>query len=447
MDKIAGLPFYPVQITKQGKIFSQEEKEAIENAVSQSDADKLTDLVVMSHGWNNDMADARQLYNKLFTNLAAIIPEHPEAGNRKLAIVGVFWPSKKFADEDLIPAGDAASIGDEGPEPTSAALKEKLEKLKGTFDGPDESALEEAKGLVDRLEENPTNQKKFVDLIRSVLPAHPSDSTDDASDLFMKMPGDRIFQSLAPPSMFAVVPPAGDFGDAQGGALMIDDQSGAAAGFFDDLFSGIKAAAWRLLNFATYYQMKERAGLVGKGLNEMLDSVRKRGPKLRVHLIGHSFGARVVTSAVDGPSQFQPSSLTLLQGAFSHNGFAEKFDQTKDGFFRKVVAQSKVNGPIIVTHTINDRAVGIAYPIASRLANDDATAVGDENDVFGGIGRNGAVKMKEKEFIKALLLPDAGKYQFLPKKVHNLRADRFITGHSDVTGRQVANAIIHAVLS
>jgi hypothetical protein len=135
------------------------------------------------------------------------------------------------------------------------------------------------------------------------------------------------------------------------------------------------------------------------GAIDELDSIVRR-PDLRIHLIGHSFGARVVTAAVDGPAAIRPSSLSLLQGAFSHNGFSERFDGEKDGFFRKVVGQSKVAGPILATHTVNDKAVGIAYAIASRLSFDNASALGDENDVYGGIGRNGAVKMKPAEFVK-----------------------------------------------
>jgi hypothetical protein len=191
--------------------------------------------------------------------------------------------------------------------------------------------------------------------------------------------------------------------------------------------------------------MKERAGVVGEGLNEMLASMRKSQPDLRIHLIGHSFGARVVTAAVDGPVTIGPASLALLQGAFSHNGFTEKFDGTSNGFFRKVIAQSKVNGPIFATHTVNDTAVGIAYALASRFSNDMAADFGDANDVYGGIGRNGAVKMHPAEFVKGTLLPATGVYHFVAKKVHNLQADDFVKGHSDVKGPQVANAIVYAV--
>jgi hypothetical protein len=173
--------------------------------------------------------------------------------------------------------------------------------------------------------------------------------------------------------------------------------------------------------------------------------MRKARPDLRIHLIGHSFGARVVTAAADGPTAIGPASLSLLQGAFSHNGFTGKFDGKTNGFFRNVIAKSKVNGPIFATHTVNDKAVGIAYALASRFSNDDASDFGDADDVFGGIGRNGAVKMQPDEFVKGTLLAETGVYQFAAKKVHNLRADEFVSGHSDVTGRQVANAILYAV--
>src|SRR4029450_4507756 len=43
------------------------------------------------------------------------------------------------------------------------------------------------------------------------------------------------------------------------------------------------------------------------------------------------------------------------------------------------------------------RAVGIAYPVASRLAGTVASAFGDANDKFGGLGRNGAQKMERGE--------------------------------------------------
>ena len=294
------------------------------------------------------------------------------------------------------------------------------------------------------IEDSEAKQKEFVDLIRSLLPQHPSDVTEDGSDEFLHRSGADILEALSAPPMFNSA--ADNGGETHTLGLDDDDHDatgGAAA--FGDVFSGIKAAAWRLLNYATYYQMKERAGVVGKCLNGVLGSARKLRPDLRIHLIGHSFGARAVTAAADGSAALRPSSMSLLQGAFSHNGFTEKFDGNNDGFFRKVVSQSKIDGPILATHTVNDRAVGIAYPLASRISFDNRAALGDENDVYGGIGRNGAVKMKQDECVKGVLLADTGAYSFFVGKVHNLLADAFVKGHSDVTGRQIANAIICAV--
>jgi pimeloyl-ACP methyl ester carboxylesterase len=221
---------------------------------------------------------------------------------------------------------------------------------------------------------------------------------------------------------------------------------GGAAGI-GDFFSGITAAARRLLNYATYYQMKERAGKIGmRGMHALLRKIKTANPDLRVHLVGHSFGGRLVTAAALGPPEspsVAPASLTLLQAAFSHIGFARNFDGERDGFFREVVAKGKVAGPILITHTKNDRAVGIAYPIASRIARQDASDLGDEDDIFGGIGRNGALHTPEAELGE--LLDVDGRYAFVPGKLYNLRADAHISGHSDVTGPAVVHAVLSAV--
>ena len=78
------------------------------------------------------------------------------------------------------------------------------------------------------------------------------------------------------------------------------------------------------------------------------------------------------------------------------------------------------------------------------FSNDKTLGLGDENDVYGGMGRNGAVKMKPGEFAKGTLLAETAAYQFTAKKVHNLLADEFVKSHGDVAGKQIANAILFA---
>jgi hypothetical protein len=95
--------------------------------------------------------------------------------------------------------------------------------------------------------------------------------------------------------------------------------------------------------------------------------------------------------------------MALLQTAFSHNGFSQK----RSGFFRSVVKNKRVAGPILITHTKNDKAVGLAYPAASRISRDNASGFGDADDEFGGLGNNGAQQMEEGEVFQDIkeLLP------------------------------------------
>jgi hypothetical protein len=238
---------------------------------------------------------------------------------------------------------------------------------------------------------------------------------------------------------------------------MLEGESGAepaggAAGL-GDAFSGIDAGVIRLLNFLTYYEMKDRAGKVGVGLGKFIDSL---SPSLkRIHLIGHSFGARVVSAAAQASTTSRLQTMTLLQGAFSHNSFSHNFDDSprpNPGFFRDVISKQRIQGPILVTYTPNDLAVGILYPAASRLSGTVSGAFGDKNDKFGGIGRNGAQKMKAEEVDAEVvrLLPVSSNYQWKNGKIHNLESSDFIRdpnggdAHSAVRGKEVAWAIATA---
>jgi len=87
--------------------------------------------------------------------------------------------------------------------------------------------------------------------------------------------------------------------------------------------------------------------------------------------------------------------------------------------------------------------VGVAYPLASRLARQAASWLGDANDRYGGIGRNGAQKTPES--VTAALLAAGKPYALTSGRVHNLRADDLITGHSDIVRPEVAYAILSAV--
>ena len=215
-----------------------------------------------------------------------------------------------------------------------------------------------------------------------------------------------------------------------------------------NIFSGITAAARNVLNLTTFYMMKARTGVIGQnGVYATLREITAANPGLNLHLIGHSFGARLVTAVAQGPdggAALPIRSLTLLQAAFSHGGFSNNFDSKGHaGGFRRVIAQGRVQGPIVITHTSNDRVVGLAYPLACRLSGDNASGYGGPDDLFGGLGRNGAQHTPEVSPDK--MLPIGQNYAFRAGAVHNLNSDPYIKGHSDLQHDEVAQAFLQAI--
>jgi hypothetical protein len=444
-------PFFPVQFTKDGTVFQQSQVDALTSGI----ANGVSDLFVISHGWNNNIDDAQGLYSGLTAQIAAQVAAAPALKGRSFAICGILWPSKKFEDAELIPSG-AASLNDSV---SGAHLKSRLAGLSDLIQAKDwpvaapdaaaEAILQSIAHLVDDWENDPSARIDVVGRMRTLLPQHSAD-TEDASDRFFAMKPDRLLSNLSrglnPP---ANVPRGANAASLDPFSMGPVSGLGGAAGF-RDVVGGVQSAFLHLLNFTTYYLMKARAGDVGvKGVEPLIETIRAARPKLRLHLIGHSFGCRVVVSAVNAlppGDTLRPNTMTLLQGAFSHNGFAAKFDQTNDGAFRQVAAGKKVRGPILITHTRNDKAVGVAFPIASRIAGQTASSLGDENDLYGGLGCNGAQNQSTTpERIVGTLLDVGGPYAFgagaASSKLFNLKADAFIGGHSDIVKPQVGFAV------
>ncbi len=99
--------------------------------------------------------------------------------------------------------------------------------------------------------------------------------------------------------------------------------------------------------------------------------------------------------ALSANPRVQPDSLSLLEAAFSHYGLSPNNGKGNRGFFRDVIEKQVVKGPFISTYSVQDTVVGIAYSVSSRLAGDNTKAVGDANDQYGGIGRNGTQRTPE----------------------------------------------------
>jgi hypothetical protein len=444
MEDLAGFPYAAIEFGKDGDVVDRSGVEPWLDRVPNG-----ADLFVMSHGWNNDMAQAHALYGRLAGRLRSVFDSSPPAGvgDRRFAMLGILWPSKRWAERALIPGGSANIGGDAEDE----EIERRLDELQGVFDAPDaDERLREARRLVSDLEDDPNARDRFVDLVRSALAGAGTEDGDDAPSEYHDLAGRELLDRLKEPVRELPPTPAGSEGGAAGLfelGCKPEDAAGGAAGLGFSL-SGVKAAAERFLNLTTYYQMKARAGAVGAGgVNSALRDLRGQRDDLQLHLVGHSFGGRLVTAATLGLAEkpaIEPESLTLLQAAFSHFGFSDDFDgEGHAGFFRPLVDRRTIRGPIAITHSVCDRAVGYAYPLASRLAKQAASGLGDAGDRYGGIGRNGAQGTPEAE--EGALLEPGSSYKFTPHRLQNLKADDVILNHSDICKDEVAYALLSAV--
>ncbi|MCB5169733.1 serine-threonine protein kinase [Streptomyces bambusae] len=349
-----------------------------------------TDLVLFSHGWNSDRSVATRLYDRFF----APFPELTGPGVR-LGYAGVLWPSMRFSDEP-IPDFDPPRAAPERPAPArpfGSAVRDAAAAATA-LDAPTRAALDafwpgraaELGRVAELLATQPESAAAFAEfgaLVRAL--AGMPDSPAAAAAAPAGGPGDAL------PALFGA-DTLGVCADltqalAESGASLGGAASASLTGGLRTLWNGGK----ELLRQATYYTMKKRAGHIGEhGLGPVLGQLARSRPGLRVHLVGHSFGARLVSCALRGlpPDVRTVKSLTLLQGAFSHYAFSESLphDRRRSGHLGGL--QTRVDGPVVSCHSRHDSALGVFYPLASRLARDSA-GFGASDARWGAVGHDG----------------------------------------------------------
>ena len=222
-----------------------------------------------------------------------------------------------------------------------------------------------------------------------------------------------------------------------------------AAEAFPNPFATLWQGAREALRMTSYYEMKDRAGIVGRnGLGPLLTRLQQQ-QDLRVHLMGYSFGAHVAAFGLSGlpgtatGSASAVKSLMLIQGAFSHFSFAAPMpiDAARSGALAGMGARA--DGPLLATFSAADRAVGWWYPAASMLSHSDAETAHDLTYRWGGMGHD-AYQQADTD---ALTLLDAGSsyaldtgrfYQVDSNRVISANQSRFSGAHSDIRHPEVA---------
>jgi len=430
-ESLAGFPFWVLEFDKDCNAL-----DSVARFLGELPGEGLTDLFIFSHGWNNDHATALDLYARFFGAMRQIL-DNPSVTVRpaaRIGVAGVLWPSILFPGDTVPPASDGgASSFSPGQEPS---LESELSKAFCRSD--QQETLQELIELLNN--RTPSNESLllFRDKLKQLVTPAQLPSTQDDLEAVTKVDDDSWLELL---SKTTEVPAETD---SDGGAASL-------GGVFDKLWDGAKG----LLRVATYWEMKNRAGLVGKnGLGPLLGKVNGGSPELRIHLLGHSFGARLVSYSLQGlpDGLIGPQSpikmLLLLQGAFSHFAFAAKlpFDAGRSGDL--IGMAKRVDGPLLATYSRKDTAVGVSYPPASFLAGADASDAGDVMYRWEGMGCDGAQAVDAKGEVLGDVFT---KYPFATGEWLNLDGNDVIVAggppsgaHSDIVHPETAWAALAA---
>jgi hypothetical protein len=442
---VAGFPFWEIDFDDNGgiKLPAQET-----DLLSGIEAEGVTDLLVFSHGWNNDRPIAMALYDQFFGVVRQVVDARPPAPERVIGVVGVIWPAMRWGDEDP-PAGAGGAAGLEAPAPVPSD-GELVTQLKSVFNGAEQhAAIDELAALLDQRPDDPDALRHFQDLMGALTgaPDVEGSAEDNADDVLLERSPEQVFGDFA--DYFADETGGGAGGPAGGPAAGLGSM-------FGRLWDGAKNA----LRAVTYWQMKRRAGVVGRdGLGPLLGRVSAARPTMRINLMGHSFGARLVSFALLGipDAALQPTSpvtsLVLIQGAFSHFAFAASLPQDPNRGGALAGMTQRVNGPLLVTHSVHDSAVGKLYPAASIVVGDDAAAVEDLMYRWGAMGHDGAQAVDGIGVATQdqVIAPAGQAYALSAGKFVNLDADQVIVAgggiagaHSDIHHPEVAWAVLAA---
>ncbi len=405
-----------------------------------------TDVLLMAHGFRNDERDASSLYERFLTTFR----EHfthpdlaPAMASRTFAVGGVMWPAKAFSEGESKDAGGVQNLS--ADDELEAARAQLMEMRDSDLSAEQRAALDKALAMLDQIEDDSDAQDTFVSLVLSLVDDADDDPTEGLKELKAQRGSDLLGKLRAP--IILPTREAGEGGVSSVNAGRVGDDEGKPM-FIGGFFKSVAGRVGQLLNVTTWYMMKNRSGTVGSvGVAAAVRAIKQLPGDVRVHLVGHSLGGRCMAACATSLARdpiVQPDSVTLLQAAFSHYGLSESNGRGDRGYFRDVLAKSVVKGPFIATYSYQDTVVGRAYAVSSRLAGQNANSIGDKDDQFGGIGRNGTQRVDESNnrTLDAVGTP----YTFAPNMVNNLDGSGGrIKDHSDVTNSEVTWAVACAV--
>lgn len=411
------IPYYIIRFDDDGRCESPQTRSDLVNRLT---ANAYTDVFLFSHGWNNDWTAATRRYESFMNGYMAMVASRglKHRDGFKPILVGIFWPSTAFVfgeDEEgpRMAGGDRDSeVGAEGDviadlaRSIPAASRDRFYELIGK----EWTTPEEARELVvisaplyaSNDDETVPPATTADELLRNWAEWQPKPADSDIEfDL------DHVATS-----------PAASSDGPQAAFLKLPDK--------------FSPRSW--IRGATVWKMKDRAGKVGAhGVGPLLRDLASAPHAPRVHLVGHSYGAKVMLSALCSSDDMPTvESALLLQPAISHLCFADDVEGRPGGYRP---ALDRVRKPIFTTFSRNDDPLRNWFHRALRRDKDlaEVQIAGADNppSPFAALGGYGPRRCGE--LIQDIHDPGLAYDLSLPGRVHGIHGTRTIAGHGDIS--------------
>lgn len=427
---------YLIPFDKDGRCLGPATLEHMQQAAASG---RFTDVHLYSHGWNNVFPEAVAHYTEFFTEYFALRDQAGlGAADYRPLLVGIIWPSTALVSEDEEAPRFAATAP---PSARAAALEsERVARAELSVALRDENDRQRFLELADR---ERISRDEALELARILLPIIQREAADR----------EGVPQATSAEKLVKA------WEQAQGGGASASDGKPGRIADDDDTADAAPARPAGILGFldprniirtATVFQMKDRAGTVGAhGVGPMLRDLLT-GSEARVHLTGHSYGAKVMLSAlslVNHPRKVH--SVLLLQPAVNAFCFAPSIRENdgQPGGYRE--ALERTERPILSTFSNQDAPLTKFFHNALRRDGDlgEIRPAAGPPSLFAALGGFGPGGMAEGESRTIPILGPPEKYDFSDRdiRLYALDGSGRITGHGDVRNAFTEWALVNLV--
>jgi hypothetical protein len=397
--------YFPLHFNAQGQFQYPQEREALYTELLAT-ASPITDLWIFSHGWNTNKESADQTYHLWTTRMQECIQRNIHDTSYHPAFVGIYWPSMVYPDgitikKNAIRISPYIDHTNESDYDDQDFYEDEIEIVNADYgerELGDDKASEEEK-------------QRFIEVCGSFIDAHDANALQDIAHLYeilaqgQNLTTNDIENFVQILDRYKIIDPQQDI---SGVYSLLNTPKEVVSVLQNELTNELLSSDNPLLKAFrafTFWTMKGRAAIVGQNgvapfLQEVKEVSRQHQRVIRLHLFGHSFGAKLVSASIYTLAERMPKetplvdTLILLLGAFSQFSFSSNIPHSRQtGRYATLVERHLVTNPIASIYSQYDLANKEAYPwgmFLSLTGSQNLYELGGSDDRWGSLGANGA---------------------------------------------------------